>query len=410
MHEPAAQPRSAPDRTPQPMTQSAALESLAGWLSRRLAADGGSDVRILDLSAPDAGYSGKTLFVTASWTAADGTERTRELVFRVQVADQQLFVAPDALRQARVMSALVGQPGVPVPKIRFTETDPQVLGAPFYVMDRVRGQVPGDVPSWHRKGWTVDLPPAARTRLHDNALTALVALHHVDWRPTLSFLDPTPPPTPSPPATPAPPATPSPAGATSGTPTSYPPATTSAAATALDCYLTQLSRWYEWCAPSRRFGPEILAAGLQHVLDHRPDDPAETIVWGDARVGNMCFAGDQSVAALFDWESATIGPPGIDLGWWLMFERYLCEAQGLQRLDGVPDRDQTIARYRELGGAAIDDIDYYELLAAVVMTLITSRLADVLVDTGRVTPDIAAIYPTRAVSLVADSLARISPS
>ena len=178
--------------------------------------------------------------------------------------------------------------------------------------------------------------------------------------------------------------------------------------TALDRYLAQLEAWYEWCAPSRRFGPDVLAAGLRQVLDHRPGDPGEGIVWGDARVGNMCFADDLSVAALFDWESATIGPPGIDLGWWLMFERYLCEAQGLQRLDGVPGREQTIARYQELGGAAIPEIDYYELLAAVVMTLITSRLADVLVDTGRVTPDIAAIYPTRAVGLVAESLDRLS--
>jgi aminoglycoside phosphotransferase (APT) family kinase protein len=362
------------------MPPPAVRQALAGWLSRRLAADSGRDVRIQDLSAPDAGYSGKTIFATASWTAADGAECLRELVFRVQVPDQQLFVAPDALRQARVMSALAGQPGVPVPKIQFTEADPQVLGAPFYVMDRVRGQVPGDVPSWHRKGWTVDLSPAERTRLHDNGLAALVALHRVDWRPGLSFLDP------------------AGAGAPAG------------ASTALDRYLAQLERWYEWCAPSRRFGPEVLAAGLRHVLDHRPDDHAETIVWGDARMGNMCFAGDLSVAALFDWESATIGPPGIDLGWWLMFERYLCEAQGLRRLDGVPGRDQTIARYRELGGVAIPGIDYYELLAAVVMTLITSRLADVLVDTGRVTPDIAAIYPTRAVGLVAESLTRASPS
>ena len=358
--------------TTQPMSQPAARESLVGWLSRRLAAQGCRDVRIQDLSAPDAGYSGKTIFATVSWTAADGAEWLRELVVRVQVPDQQLFVAPDALRQARVMSALAGQVGVPVPKIRFTEADPLVLGAPFYVMDRVRGRVPGDVPSWHRKGWTVGLSPAERARLHDNGLAALVALHRVDWRPGLGFLDPP------------------------------------GAGTALDRYLAQLERWYEWCGPSRRFGPDILAAGLRHVLGNRPDDPGETVVWGDARVGNMCFADDLSVAALFDWESATIGPPGIDLGWWLMFERYLCEAQGLRRLDGVPGREATIARYRELGGGPVPGIDYYELLAAVVMTLITSRLADVLVDTGRVTPDIAAIYPERAVTLVGESLARVT--
>src|ERR1700742_112836 len=229
----------------QPMSQPAARESLAGWLSRKLAADGCRDVRIQELSAPDAGYSGKTIFVTVSATAADGGECLRELVFRVQVADQQLFVAPDALRQARVMSGLAGQPGVPVPGIRFTEPDPQVLGAPFYVMDRVRGRVPGDVPSWHRKGWTVDLSPGERTRLHDNGLAALVALHQVDWRAGLGFLDPP------------------------------------GAGAALDRYLAQLGRWYEWCAPSRRFGPDVLAAGLRYVLDHRPGDPGEGIVWGD---------------------------------------------------------------------------------------------------------------------------------
>jgi aminoglycoside phosphotransferase (APT) family kinase protein len=272
------------------------------------------------------------------------------------------------------MRGLAGQPGVPVPRIWFTESDPAVLGAPFYVMQRVHGQVPGDVPSWHAGGWTVELSPAQRRALYDNGLAALVALHRVDWRAGLGFLEP------------------------------------EGRGTALDRYLEQLQRWYDWCAPSRRFGPEILDAGLAHVLEHRPDDPGEVVVWGDARPGNICFAEDLSVAALFDWETASIGPAGIDLGWWLMFERYLCEAQRLERLDGVPGRAETIARYQELGGVRIPDIDYYELLAGVVMTLISSKLADVLVETGRVGPKIAAIYPNRAVRLVEESLTRITGS
>jgi aminoglycoside phosphotransferase (APT) family kinase protein len=346
-------------------------EVLGDWLARRLARRGGREVRLGELSQPDAGYSGRTVFAEVSWTARDGQRCRAELVVRVQSSDQQLFVAPDALRQARIMRALAGHPGVPVPEIWFTEADPDVLGAPFYVMGRVRGRVPGDVPSWHRRGWTVELLPAQRARLHDNGLAALVALHRVHWRPGMGFLAPAGP------------------------------------GTALDRYLAQLERWYEWCGPSRRFGPDVLEAGLRHVLAARPDDPAEGVVWGDARMGNICFADDLSVAALFDWETATIGPPGIDLGWWLMFEQYLCEAQGLHRLDGVPGREQTIARYRQLGGAEIPDIGYYELVAAVVMTLISSRLADVLVDTGRATADIAAIYPNRAVELVRQSLRRI---
>jgi aminoglycoside phosphotransferase (APT) family kinase protein len=358
---------------PQPPTTQVTRETrdmLGDWLASRLASEGCREVRLGELSQPAAGYSGRTFFAEASFVAADGSRCQQELVVRVQSPDQQLFVAPDALRQARIMTALAGRPGLPVPKVWFTEADPHVLGAPFYVMGRVPGRVPGDVPSWHHRGWTVELSPAERQRLHDNALAALVALHRVDWRPELSFLAPDGP------------------------------------GTALDRYLAQLERWYEWCGPSRRFGPDVLAAALRHVLDHRPDEPSEVVVWGDARMGNICFADDLSVAALFDWETATIGPAGIDLGWWLMFEQYLCEAQGLRRLDGVPGREQTIDRYRELGGADVGDIDYYELVAGVVMTLISSRLADVLVDTGRVSAEIAAIYPNRAVSLVRQSLAR----
>ncbi|HVV08074.1 phosphotransferase family protein [Amycolatopsis sp.] len=342
-------------------------EVLGDWLERQ----GWRDVRLGELTQPDAGYSGRTVFADASWTTPEGGTGHAELVVRVQSPDQQLFVAPDALRQAAVMRGLAGKPGVPVPRIWFTEPDPAVLGAPFYVMERVPGRIPGDVPSWHARGWTTELSATQRETLHDNGLAALVALHRVDWRDGLAFLEP------------------------EGT------------GTALDRYLMQLERWYDWCGPSRRFGPEILDAGLAHVLSHRPADPGEGVVWGDARPGNICFADDLSVAALFDWETATVGPAGIDLGWWLMFEQYLCEAQGRKRLAGVPDRAGTIARYTELGGAPVPDIDYYELLAGVVMTLISSRLADVLVETGRVPAEIAAIYPTRAVGLVEQSLGRL---
>jgi aminoglycoside phosphotransferase (APT) family kinase protein len=344
---------------------------LGGWLSGRLARRGCREVELGELTQPDAGYSGRTVFVDASWLDEDGRPHQEELVVRVQSPDQQLFVAPDALRQARTMRGLAGRPGLPMPRIWFTEADPSVLGAPFYVMGRVPGRVPGDVPSWHRRGWTVELSPTQRGRLYDNGLASLVALHRVDWRPDLGFL----------------------AAAGPGS--------------ALDRYLAQLERWYDWCGPSRRFGPDVLAVALRQVLDHRPDDPGEGVVWGDARPGNICFAEDLSVAALFDWETATTGPAGIDLGWWLMFEQYLCEAQGYPRLAGVPGRAGTIARYRELGGAHIPDIDYYELVAGVVMTLISSRLADVLVATGRVSAEIAAIYPNRAVGLVRQSLARL---
>ncbi|EUA51420.1 aminoglycoside phosphotransferase domain protein [Mycobacterium xenopi 3993] len=113
----------------------------------------------------------------------------------------------------------------------------------------------------------------------------------------------------------------------------------------------------------------------------------------------MCFADDLSVLALFDWETATTGPPDIDLGWWVMFERFLCESLGLTRPPGVPDDAEFERRYRDFGGALGGDNVYYQLLAAFVLSLITNRLA-VLLARGGLETATAKSYPQRAVGLV----------
>jgi hypothetical protein len=55
-----------------------------------------------------AGYSGRTIFFTASWTASGGRTRRENLVLRLQAGDHQLFVTPDAPRQAEVMKRVRG--------------------------------------------------------------------------------------------------------------------------------------------------------------------------------------------------------------------------------------------------------------------------------------------------------------
>ncbi len=67
------------------------------------------------------------------------------------------------------------------------------------------------------------------------------------------------------------------------------------------------------------------------------------------------FADDCSVAALVDREGATLGPPEIDVAWWVMFDEYLCEAQGFTRLEGIPDTAGTFARYQQLSGRTLQN-------------------------------------------------------
>jgi aminoglycoside phosphotransferase (APT) family kinase protein len=334
--------------------------SLGEWLARRLDV---SSVDVSDLKIPKAGFSNETIMGTARWTDAGAEERERRFVLRIEPSSHQLFQEADAIRQASVMQGLAGH--VPVPEVWLTESDPSVFGTPFFLMDHVDGRIPSDFPSWHERGWTTTLEPDERARLYDNGIAAMVQLHRVDWRGDLAFLEP----------------------AGSGS--------------ALDRYIEHVERWYEWCAPSRRFGADTIDAAMEHVIANRPDDDGAQVSWGDARPGNIVFADDFSVAAMLDWEGATIGPPGIDVGWWLMFEEFLCEAQGLKRLEGVAGRDETIARYEELSGQPLIAIRYYEIVAGLVFAMINSRLADLLIAGGKVDPDFAASVVTRVTDMVA---------
>jgi len=346
-------------------------EVLLSWLPPRLAPAGATAFGISEFSAPPAGYSGKTAFFTAAWVDGAGQRRAEDLVLRAQADDHQLFTAPDAPRQAEVMQRL-GARGIPVPDIVGIERDAAVLGSPFYVMRRVQGRTPSDVPSWHKRGWTVDLSAADRGLLCDNGLRALVDVHRVNDSDTMRFLrgdaDPT--------------------------------------RTALQRYLDKLSDWYEWCRSDLIVGAGVLARALRVLLESAPENDAETVVWGDARVGNMCFGDDLSVVALFDWETAGTGPPDIDLGWWLMFERFLCEALGFTRLPGIPDDDETVTRYLQFGGTLTGDIAYYQLLAAFVLSLINNRLARLLVRDG-LDAATARSYPQTSVALVERYLGQI---
>jgi aminoglycoside phosphotransferase (APT) family kinase protein len=346
-------------------------ESLTQWLAGRLHALGCSDLVVRDLVTPSAGFSGQTVMFGATWRTLEGEQVELDLVLRLQSRDRQVYLDNDAIRQARTMQALASAPGVPVPTVVLVEEDASVFGVPFYLMERVHGQIPVDVPSWHSRGWTVDLSPQQRHKLYDNGLSALVALHRVDPSPDLTFL----------------------AEVGDGT--------------ALERYLAMVQRWYDWCRPARQYGGPLLEEAIGRLLETAPHEESEGVVWGDARMGNIVFADDLSVAAMLDWEAASTGPPGIDLGWWLMFEDLLCEAQGRQRLEGVADRDGTIARYIELGGAPIPAIDYYQLMADIGISLITSVLADNAVRTGAATPEVAAGYPNRVLSMMRVSLDRL---
>jgi aminoglycoside phosphotransferase (APT) family kinase protein len=249
------------------------------------------------------------------------------------------------------MEALAPATGVPVPRILGVEPAPLVLGAPFFVMSRVGGTVPQGRPSVHRAGWLPTVAPRVRRRVYESGIETLVAVHAADWRTTHAFL-----------------------------------ADSLEGGVSLGPHLDRLARWYRWATAGRAY--PITDAAIEHLRERagRVDEGEAVLLWGDARISNMLCDDQGEVTAALDWEIATIGPAGVDVGWWLMMDTFHAEAQGIERLEGCPDRATTLAWYESLSGRRIPEIEYFETLATLQMATTLIRQADIRVADGRLAP------------------------
>src|SRR3954454_4700138 len=168
--------------------------------------------------------------------------------------------AHDVLREARVLRATAGH--ARVPDVLATCDDDAVIGAPFYVMELVEGDV-----------ITTEVPealatPAERRRIGEELIDALVEIHAADWQAVgLEGF---------------------------GKPSGY-----------LERQLRRFTGLWEH--NKTREIPQVETVG-EWLRSHLPEQHAATVVHGDYRLGNTMFAsgGPARLAAVFDWEMATI--------------------------------------------------------------------------------------------------------
>ena len=323
----------------------AAASRLASWLAGRL--EGAHDVWVRGVEVPTStGLSNETILFDAAWRDEDGPQHQR-LVARIEPTGPSVHPSYDLDREFDVMQALCAQRVVPVPTPLWIESDPSVLGARFIVMERVDGRIPADDPPFTTGGWVVNLDHDGQTALYGNGLAAMAAIHRADWA-TL--------------------------GLGSVDRPEYGPAGVE----------QQLGYWqstFEWAADGED-NPTVVAA-LEWARDSRPAERGPlTLNWGDARVGNLIFADDLSVAAVLDWEMVTIANPELDLGWWLFITRYCTDGVGAPLPPGFLDRGATITRYHELTGHNVEHIDYYETFAAIRLAILYHRAGVLMVKAG----------------------------
>jgi aminoglycoside phosphotransferase (APT) family kinase protein len=232
--------------------------------------------------------------------------------------------AHDVLREARLLTALADTP-VRVPRVLAVCDDTAVIGAPFYVMERIEGHV-----------ITNALPPeleaeAERRHMAEELVDALVEVHAVDWAAVgLEGF---------------------------GKPTGY-----------LERQLRRFGGLWEH--NRTRDLPEVEEIG-RWLADNLPPSPPATVVHGDYRLGNTMFApkAPAELIAIFDWEMSTIGDPLADLGYMVMHWTEPGDDLGrfnlhhVTTMPGFPTRQELIARYEEGSGRSMHALNWYVTLA-----------------------------------------------
>jgi aminoglycoside phosphotransferase (APT) family kinase protein len=248
----------------------------------------------------------------------------QRMVLRRPPLGAVLATAHDMAREFHIISALATT-SVPVaPAIGLCE-DPEVNGAPFYLMGFVEGDV---LDSASRVNASVAVE--RRRQLGEHVIDVLASLHAVD-----------------------------------------PDTVGLGGLGRKEAYVErQLKRFAKQWESSKTRELGAMDEIHRRLSSAVPRQHGATIVHGDYRLGNMIVAGGR-VAGVLDWELCTLGDPLADLGYllndWTPPGEAPASADGVENptaAGGFPDRDALIARYAERTGRDVSDLRYYRAFQA----------------------------------------------
>ena len=264
----------------------------------------------------------------SNWTYRlqyEGEGKGQDLILRRPPKGTKAKSAHDMVREYTVQKAL--KDAYPyVPKMVALCTDESVIGADFYVMERMEGIIPrANLP----KG--IDLDVEQTRALCTNVIDALVDLHQVDYKehPDLVNL---------------------------GRGEGY-------------CE-RQVTGWDKRYVKAKT--PNVPSFGLvrQWLSKHTPADSKTCLIHNDWRFDNVILdaADPTKVIGVLDWEMATLGDPLMDLGsalaYWVEEDDNIIMQQSRRQpthLEGMMTRDEVVDYYLKQSGLKIDNWTFYEV-------------------------------------------------
>jgi aminoglycoside phosphotransferase (APT) family kinase protein len=245
--------------------------------------------------------------------------------------------AHDMGREYRVLSVLY-QGFPPAPRAYVYCEDRDVIGAPFFVMERRHGVVVRrDVPACFGGG----ADPKQTRKLSEVLIDTLADFHAVDYRAVgLETL---------------------------GKPDGF--------------LMRQVKGWTgRW---ERAKTKDVPAADtvVRWLEERMPAQPAPSLVHNDWRLDNMAVADDDPgrATAVYDWDMCTLGDPLTDLGtllssWNEPGEPYEFLSPMPSRSPGFMTRAEAVARYGARSGRDVSAMPYYHVFGLFKMAVVVQQL------------------------------------
>ncbi len=311
------------------------IDRLTAWLKEHLPeAAGAMSTSPLTIEQFPAGHSNLTYLVSLGDAESAGM---RDFVLRRPPFGNQVKSAHDMGREFRVLARLSQVfPAAPRPYVYCD--DENVIGAPFYLMERKRGLI-------LRKSSPPELPitPDLARRLSMALIDQLALLHSIDYQAAgLAEL---------------------------GKPEGY--------------IERQVSGWTGRYEKSKTQDVPAMDRVARWLDEHRPTDSAAGVIHNDYKYDNVVLAANDPtrVVAVLDWEMATLGHPlmdlGTTLGYWIEAgdpAELRHTAFGPTAVSGSLTRRELVDRYEEQTCRAVPDALFYYCFGLFKIAVIVQQI------------------------------------
>ena len=262
-----------------------------------------------------------------------------------------LFPTYDLDRQVRAIRLVADHTDVPVPVVRWFESDPGVLGQPFIVMERVDGTPAPDQPPYVFESWLTAATPAQLGTVEAAMVDVLAGIHRVTDADDLQLDSP--------------------------------------GDTPLRRHVEHWRAYFAWVAREAAATFPLVDSAFAWLERRWPaDEGMSCLGWGDARLANVLFR-DFRPFAVLDWEAAAPGPRELDLGWFLFFHQYFQRVAVRYGYAGLPDfldPARFVEAYQTVTGHTVRDLDWYLVYAEMRQAITSIRVSGRAIHRGEREP------------------------